>query len=84
MFSTIRRALAVLTLMAGLLVVSTGPAVAAPQQSSGAGVLAGLDMERVTIPQLQSAMNSGRLTSAALTRFFLGRIDASIHSSTPY
>ncbi len=75
MFSTIRRALAVLTLMAGLLVVSTGPAVAAPQQSSGAGVLAGLDMERVTIPQLQSAMNSGRLTSAALTRFFLGRID---------
>ncbi|MDQ3505686.1 MAG: amidase family protein, partial [Actinomycetota bacterium] len=32
-------------------------------------------MERVTIPQLQSAMNSGRLTSAALTRFFLGRID---------
>ncbi|MGI8694322.1 MAG: amidase [Geodermatophilaceae bacterium] len=39
------------------------------------GTLAGLDMERVTIPQLQFAMNRGRLSAAELTGFYLDRIN---------
>lgn len=75
MLSTIRRGLLALTLVAGFLVASTGTVAAAPPQSSGAGTLAGLDMERVTIPQLQSAMNGGALNSTTLTRFYLDRIN---------
>ena len=75
MLSTIRRGLLSLTLVAGLLASATATATAAPAQDEGAGRLAGLIMERVTIPQLQTAMNSGRLTSAMLTQFYLNRIE---------
>ncbi len=75
MLSTIRRGLLALTMIAGLAVVSTGTVAAAPAQSTDTGTLAGLVMEQVTIPQLQAAMNSGRLTSTELTRFYLNRID---------
>lgn len=75
MFSTVRRGLVALALVAGFLVAGTGTVAAAPPQSEGAGGLAGLVMERVTIPQLQAAMNSGRLSSAMLTNFYLDRIN---------
>ncbi|MEJ7704766.1 MAG: hypothetical protein WKF47_14375 [Geodermatophilaceae bacterium] len=75
MFSTVRRGLVALALVAGFLVAGTGTVAAAPPQSEGAGRLAGLVMERVTIPQLQAAMNSGRLSSAMLTNFYLDRIN---------
>jgi len=75
MFSTVRRGLVALALVAGFLVAGTGTTAAAPPQSEGAGRLAGLVMERVTIPQLQAAMDSGRLSSTMLTNFYLDRID---------
>jgi Asp-tRNA(Asn)/Glu-tRNA(Gln) amidotransferase A subunit family amidase len=75
MFSTVRRGLVALALLAGFLVAGTGTTAAAPSQSEGAGRLAGLVMERVTIPQLQAAMDSGRLSSTMLTNFYLDRID---------
>jgi len=71
MLSTVRRAFLALTLVAGLLVTAAGPVAATPS----AGTLAGVDMERVTIPQLQSAMAAGRLSSATLTRYYLDRIN---------
>ncbi|MBA2416694.1 MAG: amidase [Geodermatophilaceae bacterium] len=75
MLSTVRRGLLAFTLVAASLVATTGPVSAAPAQTLGAGTLAGLDMERVTIPQLQAAMNGGRLSSAGLTSFYLDRIN---------
>ena len=50
------------------------PSAAAPT-AYGAAALAGLDMERVTIPQLQTAMNGGRLSSTRLTQYYLDRIN---------
>ncbi len=75
MLFTVRRAFLALTLVAAFLVASTGAATAAPAHSTGAGTLVGLDMERVTIPQLQSAMNNGGLSSTTLTSFYLDRIN---------
>lgn len=75
MLSTVRRAVLALTLVAGLLVAAGGAVAAAPTRSTDTGTLAGLVMERVTIPQLQAAMNSGRLSSTALTSFYLDRIN---------
>jgi amidase len=37
-------------------------------------VIAGMNLQRTTIPQLQLAMNKGRLTSARLTSLYLHRI----------
>ncbi|MBA2555049.1 MAG: amidase, partial [Geodermatophilaceae bacterium] len=75
MKSTVRRLVLAVTLVAASSVASTVPAVAAPSPSLASGTLAGLDMERVTIPQLQFAMNRGRLSSAELTGFYLDRIN---------
>ncbi len=41
---------------------------------SGRPTVAGIDLERATIPELQRAMDSGPLTSAELTGFYLDRI----------
>ncbi|KFU77067.1 amidase [Amycolatopsis lurida NRRL 2430] len=41
---------------------------------SGRPVVAGIDLERATIPDLQRAMRSGRLSSVELTAFYLQRI----------
>ncbi|WP_447034832.1 amidase family protein [Streptomyces sp. DSM 118878] len=59
----------------------SGPGPAGP---GPAGVdLAGVDLDTVTIPQLQARMARGSLTSSALTRAYLRRIDkvdSKIHS----
>ena len=77
MHRTVRRAALAVGLAGTLLGSLVSPAAAAPSAASGlaAGTLAGLDMERVTIPQLQSAMNSGALTSVRLTNYYLDRIN---------
>jgi amidase len=49
------------------------PAQAAPAVS--APVIAGINLQNATIPQLQLAMNEGKLTSVQLTEFYLQRID---------
>ncbi|MBB5857461.1 amidase [Amycolatopsis umgeniensis] len=41
---------------------------------SSSPTIAGIDLERATIPDLQRAMDSGRLTSVELTEFYLDRI----------
>ncbi|HEX6473006.1 MAG TPA: amidase [Streptosporangiaceae bacterium] len=56
-------------LMVAGLVVSGGP----PGSAAGLGP-GGIDVDQATIPQLQRAMDAGRLTSVALTRFYLDRI----------
>jgi amidase len=58
------------------------PAGAAPAKPSAANsgpaairpVLHGIDLESATIPDLQKAMDRGRLSSVQLTRFYLNRI----------
>ena len=59
-----------LTLTVGL---SAAPAQAKPTHGP---VIAGIDLERATIPDLQRAMNKGRLSSVRLTTFYLNRIRA--------
>jgi amidase len=41
----------------------------------GDPILRGIDLERSTIPQLQDAMDHGRISSLLLTAFFLDRIE---------
>ena len=52
---------------AGASAANSGPAAIRP-------VLHGIDLESATIPDLQKAMDRGRLTSVELTRFYLDRI----------
>jgi len=59
------------------------PSAAAPARSGGGGdpaavrpVLRGIDLEAATIPDLQRAMGSRRLSSVELTGFYLRRIRA--------
>lgn len=59
---------AALLMVAGL-VVSGGP----PGSAAGIGP-GGVDVDKATIPDLQRAMDAGRLTSVDLTRFYLDRI----------
>ncbi|MBA3524512.1 MAG: amidase [Geodermatophilaceae bacterium] len=77
--SRVRTGALALVLAAGLAGGAFTPAGAAPTPSAGtlAGMstsLAGIDMERVTIPQLQAAMDAGRLTSVRLTQYYLDRV----------
>ncbi len=64
--------LAASAVTAGVLVAVT----ASSAQSSGAPARTpgGINLERSTIPQLQRAMNAGRITSMQLTRGYLTRI----------
>ncbi len=60
-----------------VLVFVASATVAVPAQAtalSGRPVVAGIDLERATIPDLQRAMRSGRLSSVELTLFYLQRI----------
>lgn len=62
-----------------LFVTSATAAPAGPAPSASpdpAPVVAGINLERATIPDLQRAMNSGRLSSLRLTAFYLQRIQA--------
>src|ERR1700761_82651 len=52
-----------------------GPATAAPAATAPAPVaVRGIDLESATIPDLQRAMDAGRLSAVELTRFYLRRI----------
>jgi amidase len=83
------RTVALIGVAAAATVGLVSPANAAPASptavkpataNSGPGairpVLHGIDLESATIPDLQRAMNHGRLTSVQLTRFYLNRIHA--------
>jgi amidase len=70
-----RRSLVLLTLLMLLTVspgLGTSPAVAAEPPSTR---LHGIDLDTTTIPKLQRLMNTGRLSSVDLVRFYLRRID---------
>jgi amidase len=59
---------------------AAGPAVGAPSGLptgiQAAASIAGIDLEKATVLDLQNALNSGQLTSVELTRFYLDRIAA--------
>jgi amidase len=68
--------------VAGLLTALLLPACSSGSDTTAEPVadpprtVAGIDLDAATIPDLQEAMRAGRLTSAALTRAYLDRIDA--------
>jgi amidase len=78
------RMVALIGVAAATTVGLVSPANASPAKpataNSGPGairpVLHGIDLEAATIPDLQQAMDHGRLTSVELTRFYLSRIHA--------
>src|SRR5688572_21395972 len=67
-------------LMMGLTPIAAQPATAAasaaPASTALKVALQGVDLERATVLDLQRQMDRGRLSSAALTAFYLGRIKA--------
>jgi amidase len=71
------RRLGILVAVAFLLSGTVAPVAAAPTPGAEVAprpVLGKIDLERATIPDLQRAMDAGRLTSAQLTGFYLRRI----------
>jgi amidase len=75
---TTGRKAAVFALVAVTALVSQNlHSTAAPSQSRDClAKVAGLDLQKATIPQLRRALASGRLTSAELVKAYLGRIRA--------
>jgi amidase len=77
-------ALSAVLVVAPITMAQAAPATATPVGSvAPAPVLAGIDLERATIIDLQRAMNAGRLSSVRLTAFYLQRIrqlDPRLHS----
>jgi amidase len=69
----VSRRLGVLVALVILVLGSTASVPVAATSAPGV-VLAGIDLERATIPDLQRAMDAGRLSSVQLTRFYLRRI----------
>ena len=77
-----RASVAAIAAVAAATVGLVSPASAAPARPSAANsgpaairpVLHGIDLEAATIPDLQKAMDRGRLSSVELTRFYLSRI----------
>lgn len=70
------------TMGAGLLLV-VGLLVSGSSGAAGVVGPGGVDVDKATIPELQKAMGSGKLTSVRLTRFYLDRIrqvDQKLHS----
>src|SRR5688500_6000054 len=63
-------------LMMGLTPFAAQPATAAPTSTTLKVALKGVDLERSTVLDLQREMDRGRLSSTALTAFYLGRIKA--------
>jgi amidase len=78
------RTLALLGVAAAVSIGLVSPAGAAPvtasHANSGPGairpVLHGIDLEAATIPDLQRAMDHGRISAVELTKFYLSRIRA--------
>ena len=78
-----KRKTPVAVVLAALLVASTTTSILAPTATAASRsvlfkvpqpVIAGMNLQRTTIPQLQLAMNEGRLTSVQLISFYLHRI----------
>ncbi|WP_326700955.1 amidase family protein [Streptomyces sp. NBC_01754] len=55
---------------------AAGPGDGVPSRSTGSPRTLGVDLDTVTIPELQARMKRGALTSSALTQAYLRRIDA--------
>ena len=73
MRSPARRSL-VLVILMGLLTLSAIAAPAAIGREPASTTVAGVDVDKTTIPELQKLMDRDRLTSVQLTRFYLNRI----------
>jgi amidase len=72
----LRRRIAARTAFIALVFVAC-TTIAVPAQSAPSAshpTIAGIDLERATIPDLQHAMKTGRLSSVRLTEFYLRRI----------
>ncbi len=77
MRSPVRRSLilaTVLTLLLGVVGTAAPIAAAGKHNSPHSTIVRGIDIDAATIPQLQRAMNRGKLTSVQLTDFYLQRI----------
>ena len=78
MTSKLRRLLASLVALSSLSVAGGLPSAPAAAASAGgcSPSVAGLDIQKVTIPQLQKALASGKTTSKALVETYLARVAA--------
>jgi amidase len=74
MSSPVRRSLILATLMALLLGVSGLTAAIGLARGETSTTVRGIDVDAATIPELQAAMDSHKLTSVQLTTFYLQRI----------
>jgi amidase len=74
MSSPVRRSLILATLMALLLGVSGLTAAIGLARNATSTTVRGIDVDAATIPELQAAMASHKLTSVQLTTFYLQRI----------
>jgi len=73
---TIPRPTTILVATASACLALGGSAAVAAPATPAAPVLRGIDLERSTIPELQTAMDHHRLTALELTQFYLARIAA--------
>src|ERR671935_116712 len=74
MSSRLRRSLVLTTMLALLLGVSGAAALTSLAANPPSTTVSGIDVDATTIPQLEKLMNSGQLTAANLTNFYLRRI----------
>jgi amidase len=74
MSSRLRRSLLLTTLLALVLGVCGAAAPTGLAANPPSTTVDGIDVDTTTIPQLEDFMNSGRLNSFDLTKFYLGRI----------
>jgi amidase len=74
MSSPVRRSLILATLMALLLGVSGLTATIGLARNATSTTVRGIDVDAATIPELQAAMDSHKLTSVQLTTFYIQRI----------
>ena len=74
MSSPVRRSLILATLMALLLGVSGLTAAIGLARNATSTTVRGIDVDAATIPELQAAMDSHKLTSVQLTTFYIQRI----------
>jgi amidase len=74
MSSRLRRSLVLTTLLALLLAVSGAAALIGLAANPPHTKVAGIDVDKTTIPELQELMDSRRMNSVKLTNFYLRRI----------
>src|SRR5829696_8038377 len=74
MSSQLRRSLVLMTLLALVLGASGAAAPPGMAASPTETTVAGIDVDATTIPELQTLMKSGQLSSVRLTNFYLRRI----------